>query len=152
MYLLLSFEPWAQQCEQAEDDEHGRDHEGVRSEADETQRGYRKPDDGGNVIFFLQPLVEKDDDKHGCHDKIDPGCVKLQQRADQSADRGDDGPVEIVQWCDEEKEPALIDTFGRFCGIIDRKCLVTHAEDEKKLFPAHPLIFFQHRQPIEQMT
>ena len=97
VYLLLSFEPWAQQCEQAEDDEHGRDHEGVRFEADETQRGYRKPDDGGNVIFFLQPLVEKDDDKHGCHDKIDPGCVKLQQRADQSADRGADGPVEIVQ-------------------------------------------------------
>lgn len=83
--------------EQAEDDEHGRDHEGVRSEADETQCGYRKPDDGGNVIFFLQPLVEKDDDEHGCHDKTDPGCVKLQQRADQSAGCGADGPVEIVQ-------------------------------------------------------
>ncbi len=70
---------------------------GVRSEADETQCGYRKPDDGGNVIFFLQPLVEKDDDEQGCHDKTDPGCVKLQQRADQSAGCGADGPVEIVQ-------------------------------------------------------
>ena len=56
--LLLSFKPWAQQCEQAEDDEHGRDHKGVRSEADETQRGYRKANDRGNVIFFLQPLIE----------------------------------------------------------------------------------------------
>ena len=59
MYLLLSFEPWAQQCEQAEDDEHGRDHEGVRSEADETQRGYRKPDDGGNVIFSFSHWSRK---------------------------------------------------------------------------------------------
>ena len=68
----------------------------------------------------------------------------------------DNTPYE--RWCDN-----IVKVLGEYgirdglvldmgCGIIDRKCLVTHAEDEKKLFPAHPLIFFQHRQPIEQMT
>ena len=152
VYLLLWFESWTQQRKQAENDEHGRDHEGVRPEADEAQCRYSKADDGGDMSFLFQPLVEEDDDEHGRHDETDPGRIKLQQRPDQSAGRGADCPVEIVQQGDKEKKPAFIDALRNFCRIIDGKRLITHAEDEEKFFPAHPLIFFQHRQSIEQMA
>ena len=87
---------FAEHSEQNDDRDHRRNHEGVRSEAEKAECRDGKTDDCGNMIFFFEPLLQKDHNEHRGHDEVDSGSVKGQQRADQSAESGSENPVNLI--------------------------------------------------------
>ena len=96
------------------------------------------------MIFFFQPLLQENNDKHGGHNKADAGSIKFKQSAGKAADCRAGNPVNIIKQRYKEEEPASVHMFRNRGGIIDGKGFIAHAENQKKLFPSQPLIFFQH--------
>ena len=103
------------------------------------------------MILFFQPLLEKDHDKHGCHDEIESLGVKMDQGTKDPAQSSAEKPVKMVERGDEKHEPAFVDVFWDHGSVIDRKALVTHSEDEIKGTPSVSPVFFQHGDAVEQM-
>ena len=130
------FKRLAERREHGDDGDHGRDHERVRTEYDETQNRHADSDAGGGVIFFLQPLLQEDYNEHSGHDEADSLRVESQQRTDESADGSAGKPVEMVEECDKEHEPAFVDVLRYPGGIIYGKGFIAHPENEVIFLPA----------------
>ena len=103
------------------------------------------------MIFFFQPLLHKDDDKHGGHNEFQSLCIKVNQRAEDTAERGAGDPVKLIQQGYEKHEPAAIHIFWDICRVVYRKCFIAHAVDEIDFFPAHTFELVQHGNPVKQM-
>ena len=103
------------------------------------------------MLRVVQPLLDKDDDEECRHRELYAVCIDGELRTNQSADGCARGPVELVEKCDKEHEPACIDPLRNFCRIVDGEGLVTHAIDEVGLLPACAAIFFKHGDAVEDV-
>ena len=103
------------------------------------------------MIFFFQPLLEEDHDKHRCHHEIQTLSVKVDQGTEDPAQCSAEKPVKMVERGYKEHKPAFVDIFRDHGSVIDRKALITHAEDEIKGTPSIASVFFQHGNAVEQM-
>ena len=103
------------------------------------------------MVLGLLPLIDEHHGEQRRHDEFDAGGVKVQDRAEQRAERRARDPVGLVEQGDEEHEPAAVHALRRGDGAVDGEGLVAHAEDQVGLFPAHALVLFQHGDAVEQM-
>lgn len=103
------------------------------------------------MIFILKPLFHKNNDEHGCHDKVQPFCIKVNQRTEKSAECRAENPVHMIEHCDKEHKPSFVHAGGNIRRIIDGKAFVTHAKNQIKLFAAGSLIFVKHGNSVKQI-
>ena len=103
------------------------------------------------MLLFLLPLVQKDDDEHGCHHKVHTLGAEGQDRAHHRAETRAGDPVDLVQQGDEEHEPAPVHPFRRFGGAGDGEGLVAHGVDHIKTAQPVALVPLQHGKAVEQM-
>ena len=104
------------------------------------------------MIFFLQPLFQEDHHKHGHHDEVQPFGAEMNQGAEDTAQRRPEKPVKMIQQRHKKHKPSPIHILRRLSRVVNRKCLVTHAENQIYFFPSQAPEPVQHGNPVKQMA
>ena len=78
------------------DQNHSWDKKCVSTEANQTNNGNQQSKNGGCVIRFFHPLLQKDYNKHGCHDEADSFSIYMKKRSGKGSKCCGTGPVELI--------------------------------------------------------
>ena len=132
--------------------DHGGDQEVIRAEEEQATDTGEESHPFAGMALFLEPLLHEDDNEHGGHDKIQSLGIEADQAAQHAAQGGAARPVELIEQCDEEVEPAAVDTLGNLGGVVNAEGLIAHTKDEVGLFPAQSLEFIQHGDAIKEVA
>lgn len=135
-----------------EDDDHRGNDEGLAAKKIQAEDGGGESDPGGDMGMFAFVLLEEDDDEHRRHDEGDALRIERQQGAHEASDGRAADPVEFVEQCDEEHEPAAVDAVRHFCGKINGKRFIAHAVNQIIFFPARILETVKHGNAVEEVA
>ena len=72
----------AQKSQNCENPKHSWDNKGIGAKGNPAYQGNANPNDGAGMPFFFQPLLQKNNNEYGGHDKIQPLGIQLDQRTE----------------------------------------------------------------------
>ena len=138
--------------EKYKDDNHAWDDKMVGTEYREAHPRDNQSGNTAGMVFFPKPVVGEDSSKHGGQHEVQSFEVEGEKRTDEAAQRCPNNPIGFIEPGNLEQVPSSVGSFRNLGSTSQGKGLARHSEDKEEFLPSQSFIFFEHREPIKQMS